>query len=521
METKNYPLISALCVTRAKPDLLQRAISCFLSQTYKNKELVVVYDSDDLETKEFVASFQQNSIISFYEVEKTKSNTLGYLRNYAIEKSNGAYVCQWDDDDWYHIARIEYLYEAICISGFPAAIVTQWLIFNSTNNKAYVSHKRLWEGSLLCEKTIIHNIGYDHLNIGEDTSLIERLEKECKLYHINDTPNLYVYIYHAKNTWNYKHWEMIFDYSFELSLSDSKTIKNILKGCHNMEEKSIEIDNLLENPLMVEENTMPAHKIPKVIHFIQFTFKNYDAPDEYKMCIDKIKKLHPDWEINIYNDADAKKIVEDFFPEMLNIYNAYPCDIQRVDIFRILIIYLKGGFYLDLDVYLLKELDELRHLNLVLGEERTITPEENKKLNLKSNLQIANYMFGSIPKHPFWLEVLLESINRSQHEINEENDILYTTGPWLLTKVYQDVKHKYNDIELIRNKFRICLVHCQSISCRFGDFAAHLHKGSWRWQSENRQESSFNTSLSIECVQDTHTSIAHKIKNNRFKLKPL
>lgn len=481
METKNYPLISALCVTRAKPDLLHRAISCFLNQTYENKELIVVHDSDDLLTKDFVENFKQNLMISFYEVEKTKNVTLGYLRNYAIEKSNGEYVCQWDDDDWYHIARIEYLYETISMSGLPAAIMTQWLIFDSINNKAYVSHKRLWEGSLICKKNIIQNIGYDNHNIGEDTNLVLRLEKEDKLYHINDTPNLYVYIYHAKNTWNLEHWKRIFNYSFELSLDDSNKVKKVLTGCNNIEEKSLKIDELLDKSLMVEEDIIPKNKIPKIIHLI---YKSNSIPDLYRPFYNRMKDLHPDWEIVIYDDSHALTIVKEYFPEILEIYQSYPCDVQRTDIFRVLIVYLRGGFYLDLDMYCLKDLEELRQFKIVLGEERTISFKSKKKWDSKHGLQVANYMFGSVPKHPFWGEVLLEGIKRSSNKVYTETDILKITGPWLLSEVYHNKKQKYNEIKLIRNKFRLCLNHCETISCHFGGYAAHFHSGSWRWKKD-------------------------------------
>lgn len=507
METNNYPLISALCVTRSKPDLLQKAISCFLSQTYENKELIVVHDSDDLLTKKFVENFQQKSMISFYEVEKTKSVTLGYLRNYAIEKSNGVYVCQWDDDDWYHIARMEYLYEAISISGLPAAIMTQWLIFDSINSKAYASHKRLWEGSLICEKNIILNIGYDNHNIGEDTNLVLRLEKEGKLYHINDTPNLYVYIYHAKNTWNSKHWEKIFDYSFELSLKDSNKIKNILKGYDNIEEKSLEIDNLLENQLMVEDNIILEYKIPKIIHLIH---KSNSVSDSYIPFYNRMKDLHPNWKIVFYDDSEALEIVKECFPEMLEIYQSYPSDVQRTDIFRILIVYLKGGFYLDLNMYCQTDLEELRQFNIVLGEEKTISFKKKKKWDPIHSLQVANYMFGSIPKHPFWGEVLLEGINRSSNTINTETDVLKITGSWLLSEIYHNKRHKYDDIKLLRNKFRICLNHCETTSCHFGGYATHFHSGLWRWDKVGTPQTLSKNKLNKERISEAYNTMSKR-----------
>lgn len=248
MNKINYPLISCLCVTREKPALLKRAISCFQNQTYPNKELVIIYDHDDLATKDEL-KLVVDPTISIYEVRKTKEITLGFLRNYAIHKSKGEYVCQWDDDDWYHIGRIEYQYEVIQMSNYPAVILTQWLIFDSTTNKAYISHRRLWEGSLLCKKSAISNIKYDHLNLGEDTTFIEKLNNENRIYYIDNVPNLYIYTYHGKNTWNYKHWNDIFKQCQVMNPSISTLIEKILNDKKNMEENSLKLDKILDNAI--------------------------------------------------------------------------------------------------------------------------------------------------------------------------------------------------------------------------------------------------------------------------------
>ena len=48
------PLISCLCITHKKPEMLKRAIDCFESQTYRNKQMVIVFEDHDLLTAEFL-----------------------------------------------------------------------------------------------------------------------------------------------------------------------------------------------------------------------------------------------------------------------------------------------------------------------------------------------------------------------------------------------------------------------------------------------------------------------------------
>ncbi|GAB5473924.1 MAG: hypothetical protein Mars2KO_20230 [Maribacter sp.] len=441
---------------------------------------MIVYDDDDIETKLFLKGITCEDI-SIYEVKRSNETTLGCLRNYAIEKSRGQYVCQWDDDDWYHTARLEYQFEATRISGFPATIMAQWLIFDSTSNRSFVSHKRLWEGSLLCEKSAIAGLSYDDYDIGEDTSFVQRLDEENKIYYIEDVPNLYIYVFHGENTWDANHWNEIFKSSFELDSEGSRIIAQVLSENDRCKENSLKIDTILENSLMEGNGTIYKEKIPKIIHLI---YKDKTIPELYQPMYRRMRALHPEWEITVYDDSSALEIVKQNFPEILQVYESYPCDVQRTDMFRMLIVYLKGGFYLDLDMYCLRDLDELCQYELILGEERTISFKESKEWDPIHGLQVANYMFGSVPAHPFWIEVLLEGIIRSSREIITESDVLETTGPWLLSEIYHNKKHEYNDIKLIRNKFRICLNHCETISCYFGGYAAHFHSGSWQWQKE-------------------------------------
>src|SRR6187399_197150 len=103
---KKLPLISCLCITRNKIPLLKRAIHCFRNQTYPNKELILVFEDNDNDTKSFVKRLKDKNI-SIYEIPSTPKLSLGELRNISIHKCKGEYFCQWDADDWYHNRRLE------------------------------------------------------------------------------------------------------------------------------------------------------------------------------------------------------------------------------------------------------------------------------------------------------------------------------------------------------------------------------------------------------------------------------
>ncbi len=228
------------------------------------------------------------------------------------------------------------------------------------------------------------------------------------------------------------------------------------------------------------------NSIPKIIHLL---CKTSEIPSRYEEYVRLMFNLHPDWKFYLYNDEQMEQIVKSEFSELLTIYRAYTCNIQRVDFFRIIIMYMVGGFYMDLDICCLKSLDPLCEYSLVLGEEKTLTAEQCKLLSLNHSLRIANYMFGSRPEHPFWLDVLKGMVTKCDVQIFNENDVLETTGPGLITNIYHEKKGEYPEIVLLRNKGRKCLSKwCSDVSCHFGEYATHFHLGSWRWEYNKNAE---------------------------------
>jgi inositol phosphorylceramide mannosyltransferase catalytic subunit len=220
--------------------------------------------------------------------------------------------------------------------------------------------------------------------------------------------------------------------------------------------------------------------IPKRIHL---TCRDSNVRQEYDLYFKSIKEHHPLWDIKIYDDGEARQMVVDHLPELIPVYDGYGLNIQRTDMFRLAVVYLYGGFYMDMDMLCYKSLDELCHHKLVLGEEKTMTLEECASLGIEHPLRIANYMFGGMPGHPFWLDVLNEAVKRSPKAIIHEADVLDTTGPGLLTDVYHRESRRRQDITLLPNTTNRCIKWCDRISCHFGEFAAHLHLGKWRWEA--------------------------------------
>lgn len=250
----SFPLISCLCVTYGKPGLLKRAIACFMEQSYPRKELIIVFEDNDQLTKDFLGSSTYPDNIKIREVSALVKKPLGKLRNIAVEEASGLYVCQWDDDDWYHIRRLELQYKAIRESGKAGSVLTRWMLFDNNTGRAYISHERNWEGSIMCLKQALTDHPYEEVTRGEDTAVVENLCRENMLAAIGDMPNLYIYTWHGNNTWNYEHFRRIFFCSQELEAS-SGAIQHILDGSMSPAEGSSVLDGILKQEMIVNPIT--------------------------------------------------------------------------------------------------------------------------------------------------------------------------------------------------------------------------------------------------------------------------
>ncbi len=244
---ETYPLISCICVTRDRPALLRRALDCFLAQTYPRRELVILFEQDDAATRELLQRRPRDERIRLVCVERSPDKKLGHLRNHAIHQSSGDFVCQWDDDDWYHQDRLAHQYAALRDAGRQASILSRWMMFDATpgNPRAYISYPRLWEGSVLCRKELIQQRRYANVERGEDTPVVRALSEADALHVIADAPHLYVYTVHGGNTWEREHFGDIFGRSMPLPPVMQEAIHGILQQRYSVADGSGLLDKAM------------------------------------------------------------------------------------------------------------------------------------------------------------------------------------------------------------------------------------------------------------------------------------
>jgi hypothetical protein len=82
MITKHlYPLISCICITDSRPELLLKAIRSFDGQNYPNRELIVSVPKEDTVSKNLIQNIIELSSMNISMTERTKETTIGEARN--------------------------------------------------------------------------------------------------------------------------------------------------------------------------------------------------------------------------------------------------------------------------------------------------------------------------------------------------------------------------------------------------------------------------------------------------------
>jgi hypothetical protein len=215
---KNHtPLISCLCVSQNKVEIVTQAIDDFLKQTYVNKELIIVTEKQNshlLELKRLVgAKDRTGKKIKLIEVDSKKYPTLGHLRNLSVENAKGKYVLQWDDDDINHEDRISFMYEKLSQTSKDSCFLRKVIIIDRETDKKYLS--RNWggvEGTMLALRSAMPK--YQHLTKGEDTPVRDYFLRKDS-YIILDAPHLYTYNFHINNTWDKAHLRRLCEIELE------------------------------------------------------------------------------------------------------------------------------------------------------------------------------------------------------------------------------------------------------------------------------------------------------------------
>lgn len=175
------------------------------------------------------------------------------------------------------------------------------------------------------------------------------------------------------------------------------------------------------------ENGTTDYRIPRIIHM---TWGDPEAvPFIYRPWMESWIKHNPGWEIWFWSDSDINKFIHTCYPHFAETFNSYPTTGYKVDAFRYFVIYEFGGIYADIDTESLRPLNELARIeSCIVGQEPL---EHAHFLGPMGIPLVSNAVMACVPHHKFF-RVVVDHLGRHTGYFTW-NDILYATGPYMLT----------------------------------------------------------------------------------------
>jgi glycosyltransferase involved in cell wall biosynthesis len=192
-------------VTANRKRLAERAVTCFVNQTYPNRELVIIDDGTE-DYSPLLREIDPRDVI-YTRIAGSSGLVLGALRNMALDKARGDYLVQWDDDDWYHPERIAR--QAACLDkGYDACCLSASLMH--LDNRDFFSLPYIGylpdgiPGSIMHRRSA--SIRYPEYRRAEDTVYLRKWMKRRYVKLPEEHAGLFIRCFHGTNTWEEEHF---------------------------------------------------------------------------------------------------------------------------------------------------------------------------------------------------------------------------------------------------------------------------------------------------------------------------
>ena len=183
--------------------------------------------------------------------------------------------------------------------------------------------------------------------------------------------------------------------------------------------------------------------IPKKIYQ---SWKTKNLPPEMVKNVEKLKSMNPDYAYELWDDADCKKFLLEYFGEnYVNAFDVLKPGAFKCDFWRYAILYVYGGVYLDIDMVPLTPLNDF-----IKDSDEFITIVDLKNIfNNNSSCGIYQAFIATVPKHPimsYSLQLSFANIVNRKYGIKEGLNI---TGPVVVgiaVNLYFKNKNTYQKI---------------------------------------------------------------------------
>lgn len=197
------------------------------------------------------------------------------------------------------------------------------------------------------------------------------------------------------------------------------------------------------------------HPCREQLHFIYGLWDITPLPEHYATNVDQWKRLG--FKVHVWNKQEVEGVVDEMcrlFPKYKRLYDEVPFPVMKADIARLMIIYLYGGTYMDLDTFPMNN-SLYTFLKYSSCSELFLLESENSEAYARNTARImkvrggipektkrySNFAFFSLPLNTnlLWcLDLILErweELSRKDYVFSKDYEVLFLTGPDIVTEM--------------------------------------------------------------------------------------
>jgi len=181
-------LVSIIVPFYKKKKYVLNSIKSILNQTYKNFEIIIIYDDSNLDDLKYILEIKR--LDKRIRVFRNKENKgVGLSRNYGIKKSRGKFIAFLDADDIWHRLKLSTQIEFMINNNFSITH-TSYNIINEKNKKVGTRFAKnlkfsdlirscdIGLSTVIIEKKLLDNLCFPNLKTKEDYVLWLQLTKK-------------------------------------------------------------------------------------------------------------------------------------------------------------------------------------------------------------------------------------------------------------------------------------------------------------------------------------------------------
>jgi hypothetical protein len=191
---------------------------------------------------------------------------------------------------------------------------------------------------------------------------------------------------------------------------------------------------------------------------IYLTWGTKELPIKMQENVDRMKKVNPEFNIQLYDDNDCRKFIKKHFSkDILTAFDTLKPGAYKADLWRLCILYINGGIYSDI------KFNCINNFKFIALTEKEHFILDRPGYWKEGNIGLHNAILVAKSKNILFLRCI-NKISENVKNKNYDYSELYPTGPGLLGEEYvKMLKENESTIESELNKLDLCLEENEQI----------------------------------------------------------